>query len=352
MHTRTSLCAGLIALSSAAAAQQAAPEAPIAPPSPTPMWAPLAGLPGHPGEDMAIFVSSELGGRSIVKGAPYSATATSESRQTLADGNRLSRSSTMKIARDGQGRTRQEQASGVVFINDVVAGKRFALNTQNKTARELPMTRSFNVPVPPLPPVPPVPGSAPPPPKPPAPMSEDEARSWAESMRQWGREFAAKMRGDAVVVDRDVNVIVKRSEAAPGAPAEVSTERVEVIRFDGMPGDRPPMHFPLAPPIIPPEPGVTTSLGSRDFDGVRADGTKTTWTIAAGRIGNEKPIEIVSERWYSPELMIVVQSRHADPRSGERIYRLEGLKREEPSADLFKVPAGFETTSPSRSQRR
>jgi hypothetical protein len=158
------------------------------------------------------------------------------------------------------------------------------------------------------------------------------------------------MRGDAVVVDRDVNVIVKRSDGAPGAAAEVSTERVEVIRFDGMPGERPPMHFPLPPPMIPPEPGVTTSLGSRDFDGVRADGTKTTWTIPAGRIGNEKPIEIVAERWYSPELMIVVYSRHADPRTGERIYRLEGLKREEPSADLFKPPADFET-KPSKAAR-
>jgi hypothetical protein len=315
------------------------------------MWAPLAGLPGLPGEDVVMFVSSELGGRGIVKGAPYSATATSETSQTLVDGNRISGSSTMRIARDGQGRTRQEQPGGVVFINDVVAGKRYALNTQRKTARELPMPRSFNAPVPPVPPMPPVPGAAPLRPRPPAPMSADEARTWAESMRQWGREFAAKMRGDAVVVDRDVNIIVKRSDdGTPGVPADVTTERVEVIRVDGMPGERPPMHFPLVPPMAPPEPGVTSSLGSRDFDGVRADGTKTTWTIPAGRIGNEKPIEIVAERWYSPELMIVVYSRHADPRTGERIYRLEGLKREEPSADLFKPPADFET-KPSKSAR-
>jgi hypothetical protein len=102
------------------------------------------------------------------------------------------------------------------------------------------------------------------------------------------------------------------------------------------------MHFPMPPPMLPPESGVTTSLGSRDFDGVRADGTKTTWTIPAGRIGNEKPIEIVSERWYSPELMIVVQTRHSDPRSGERIYRLENLKRGEPPAELFRPPSDFE----------
>ena len=89
----------------------------------------------------------------------------------------------------------------------------------------------------------------------------------------------------------------------------------------------------------PPGPGTTTSLGSRDFDGVRADGKKTTWTIAAGSIGNKLPIEIVSERWYSPELNVVVLTRHVDPRSGERIYRLENIRRDEPSAELFKVPA-------------
>jgi len=37
----------------------------------------------------------------------------------------------------------------------------------------------------------------------------------------------------------------------------------------------------------------------------------------------------------------VVLSRHADPRSGERIYRLENISREEPTADLFKVPSEF-----------
>ena len=137
-----------------------------------------------------MFVSSELGGRGVVKGAPYSATAVSETRQTLTDGNRIVRSSTAKLYRDAQGRTRQEQGKDVVFINDVVAGKRFVLNSDRKTARELPAVRT-----PLTPPVPPVPGAAPVPPAPPAPpqMSSEEARSWAEEMRQWAREFSSRM---------------------------------------------------------------------------------------------------------------------------------------------------------------
>ena len=117
------------------------------------------------------------------------------------------------------------------------------------------------------------------------------------------------------------------------------TDHVEVIRREDGHAAFPSM--PSSAMMPPPGPGTTTSLGSRDFDGVRADGKKTTWTIPAGRIGNKLPIEIVSERWHSPELNVVVLTRHADPRSGERIYRLENIKRDEPSAELFKVPADY-----------
>ncbi len=87
--------------------------------------------------------------------------------------------------------------------------------------------------------------------------------------------------------------------------------------------------------------GVTTKLGNRDFDGVKAEGTQTVWTIAAGQIGNRNPILITKESWYSPELQVTVMTRHNDPRTGESIYRLAGLKRAEPPIDLFKVPEGY-----------
>ncbi len=73
----------------------------------------------------------------MIKGAPYAATAVNETRQVLNDGNRIERSSSIKLYRDSQGRTRQEQASGAVFINDVVAGKGYVLNPQRQSAREL-----------------------------------------------------------------------------------------------------------------------------------------------------------------------------------------------------------------------
>ena len=85
----------------------------------------------------------------------------------------------------------------------------------------------------------------------------------------------------------------------------------------------------------------TEALGTRDIEGLQADGTRTTVTIPAGAIGNVAPIEIVSERWFSPELKTVVLSRRSDPRFGETTYRLERIVRTDPPAELFQVPADF-----------
>src|ERR1700736_4390895 len=41
------------------------------------------------------------------------------------------------------------------------------------------------------------------------------------------------------------------------------------------------------------------SLGTQVVNGVNAQGTRTTHTIAAGEMGNNNPIQVVSERWYA-----------------------------------------------------
>ena len=90
----------------------------------------------------------------------------------------------------------------------------------------------------------------------------------------------------------------------------------------------------------------TESLGKQMFDGVEAEGTRETTTIAAGEIGNELPINITFERWYSPELQVVVMSKHTDPRVGENTYRLTGINRSEPSRTLFEVPSDYTVKEP------
>jgi hypothetical protein len=94
--------------------------------------------------------------------------------------------------------------------------------------------------------------------------------------------------------------------------------------------------------------GKSESLGTRNFDGVDAEGTRTVSIIPAGTIGNERPIEIVYEKWYSKELQLIVYSRHSDPRLGEQTYRLENISRGEPDRALFVPPGDYKViTEPS-----
>jgi hypothetical protein len=299
------------------------------------------------------FAAVELGGK-VVKGAPYTAEAVSETVQALADGNRIVRKNLTRLARDGEGRTRQERVvdgrTASVFINDVVAGRSWALNPEARRATELPsvrMGRRDGVPDAPAP------GA-----------STDEMRSWAESMREWAREFGARFRAEPMAGEgRAPNEQrVTRISVTPSTDGQVQREvEVNVVRVAEPPASAGAPPVPPVPPaphrhplpplpmmLPPPGDGVTTALGSREFDGVRADGSRTTWVIPAGRIGNEKPIEIVSERWYAPDLMLVVATRRSDPRSGETSYRLTNLKRGEPDAALFKVPADYEIRARER----
>lgn len=95
----------------------------------------------------------------------------------------------------------------------------------------------------------------------------------------------------------------------------------------------------------------TESLGRQLTAGVPADGTRVTVTIPAGQIGNAQPIQVVSERWYSPDLQLTVLSKRSDPRTGEIVSQLTNLSRAEPPATLFEVPADFQVTPQPRGQR-
>ena len=84
-------------------------------------------------------------------------------------------------------------------------------------------------------------------------------------------------------------------------------------------------------------------LGTRTIEGVPAEGTRMTTTIAAGAVGNVNAIDVVTERWYSKDLQMDVLISRRDPRNGDTIYRLRNIVRAEPPADLFVVPADYKT---------
>jgi hypothetical protein len=86
---------------------------------------------------------------------------------------------------------------------------------------------------------------------------------------------------------------------------------------------------------------VKESLGTQTIEGVTAEGTRITKTIPVGAIGNDKAIQIVTERWYSPDLQTVVLVKHSDPWMGESTVRLTNISRTEPAASLFAVPSNY-----------
>jgi hypothetical protein len=90
-----------------------------------------------------------------------------------------------------------------------------------------------------------------------------------------------------------------------------------------------------------PKSSKTEQLGNMYIEGVQVEGTRTTITIPAGEIGNDRPINVVDERWYSPDLQMTVLTKHSDPRMGETSFALKNINRSNPPSYLFEIPAGY-----------
>lgn len=307
-----SLCASAVA-SVAFAQQSAAQERSIVIAQQRILQGPEGGPmpPPPPGSDF-IWIASESFGGKTVKGAPYSGEAVTESVQTLADGNRIVNKFTSQVYRDSEGRTRREQTlkglGGVgtgeeplqtIFINDPVAGTSYSLDSRTHIAhKSMPFTFQF-------------------------------ATKSGALMQDQQFEFKSATGAGAtssVIVTSPIGPGQKVPPPGAGDHFEIRTEGTAgfAIRTKPAPGNE-----------------VKEQLGKQMIEGVEAEGTRTTITIPAGEIGNERAIEIVSERWYSPELQLVVMTRHSDPRSGETTYKLTNINRTEPAKNLFEVPPGF-----------
>jgi hypothetical protein len=239
-------------------------------------------------DQVKVFAATSgmLGG--VVTGAPYSATTINESIQTLADGNRIIQRSTFNVSRDGQGRVRREEIGEddtivSVMILDPVAGTSYVLDPVKRTARKMPLLINTQVKV-----------MA-------AGIGAVQVRTFQEQGTQQAGDLKPKtVQGGAIAYWDGVNVS--------------KVERLEARK---------------------------ESLGTQSIEGVPAEGSRTISTIPAGQIGNERPIEIVSEQWYSRELQMTMSSRHADPRTGETTYRVTNLRREEPDPTLFQLPPDY-----------
>jgi hypothetical protein len=78
-------------------------------------------------------------------------------------------------------------------------------------------------------------------------------------------------------------------------------------------------------------------LGKQSVAGLETIGTRETVVIEAGKIGNDSPIEVQREYWYSPQLGVNLISRLQDPRVGIQNFEVSDIALSEPDAKLFKV---------------
>ncbi len=247
----------------------------------------------------------------VVKGAPYSATATTETIQTLSDGNQIIRKNESKLYRDSEGRTRIDQRletigkwtpNGephlMILINDPVAGVSYSLDPRKHTAHKNVYGQPKQAP----------PGAA----QDKVFMINDKIVTQAEFEAMAEKKRRAQE-----------ELLATRSKEAPNDPGfKMKPGMPQAGKMDA--GQR-----------------KTESLGTQTIEGVTAEGTRSTLTIPAGEIGNTLPIEVVDETWYSPELQINVMTRHRDPRSGETTYRLTNINRSEPDRSLFELPSDY-----------
>ncbi len=259
------------------------------------LLAPLAAQDPNPAEDLKdshlrqLKVMGTVMGPAV-KGAPYSAVEVSESSQVLGDGTRIHHEIRTTVNRDSEGRVRRETPNEITIF-DPVAGASYAISPKAQTWRKMPLGMGARG------------GFA------------RVAGAQTFEFRTFGPEPP-----EAVDLQRQfAQQAAKLAEAAAVAARMPEGAKFNVRRA-----------------------GKSESLGQQTIEGVTAEGTRFTTTIEAGAIGNDRPIQSVSEEWYSPELKTLIKSVRTDPRTGEETFQLMNISRVDQPPYLFQVPAGYQ----------
>ncbi|MCX6614516.1 MAG: hypothetical protein NTZ98_00285 [Acidobacteria bacterium] len=225
----------------------------------------------------------------LVKGAPYSADSVNETVQTLADGNRIVRKETVRVYRDSEGRTRREmKVPGIARIAGSGSGRTDHASTERET-----ITISD-----------PVAG----------------VRYVLDPATRTAFKTPLGQGVGSLITHREAPVQNIVTSNAPGGTI-VFEQRI-VNSSDS-------------------EQTKTEPLGKQTIESLEAEGTRSTYTIPAGQLGNDRPIDIVSERWYSSKLQTALLTTHSDARFGTTTFRLSNVSLAEPARSLFEVPADY-----------
>jgi uncharacterized protein YecT (DUF1311 family) len=114
-----------------------------------------------------------------------------------------------------------------------------------------------------------------------------------------------------------------------------------------------PTSHPADDPVGPSSDGQSVltrePLGTKTIDGLEVLGTRETRTFKPGSFGNDKPVVVTKEFWYSPQLQFNLAVTRIDPRNGTQKFEVTGLKLGEPGAEWFSLPDGYRMISGSGS---
>jgi hypothetical protein len=239
-----------------------------------------------------------------VNSAPYQAEKVSHSVQTLSDGTVITHDSRGMLARDAQGRVREDIYQ---TQSGNVNGKQMNLELQSATVGD--------------------------------PM--------AHTMLFWtGDKTNIAMQMQLPTLPKGMNSLLTAPPPPPppGHPVQMLKEdapppSVNLAHSAG--SGTTPLGGIAAGASGPRDDVRTEKLGQQSLEGVLVTGTRTITTIPTGKIGNDRPIVVVHEEWRSPELKIVVKTIDKDPRTGEQTMELQNLVRTDPDPALFQAPVGY-----------
>ena len=234
-----------------------------------------------------LGIASPLGAQAAA-GKPIYAEFITEHQQHFPDGNRISTRSRSTVYRDSKGRIRREAQLSVaglpdgaagpamlITIVDQLSGFGFILNPQEMVAHRY--------------------------------LLDAKRASYVARL-------SAQANGMVVVPDPKPQgggtsrwlpraLVSNHNRANVNTPAE--SAMAPKVNGAPAPGDQSgfagasAMHMDQ-PFLAAPNPVRTENLGEQMMMGFRTFGTRVITTLPAGQIGNDRPIDIVSEQWFSP----------------------------------------------------
>ena len=300
-----------------------------------------------------LGISSPLGAQAAA-GKPMFAEFITEHHQSFIDGNRISRTTASCIYRDAVGRIRRESqlsvpgfpagfsASTFITIVDQQLGYGYVLDPQEMIAHRYELNAA-------------VPSYV-------ARLSTQSVGSalLGSDLKQPAASGAAPAASEAASTTTHWHMHVfssrhsratAESTSAPGPAQDASAPGASGGSASGELSSgflSENSDLPSAPAmridqpfLAAPNPMRTENLGEQSILGFRVRGTRVLTTLAAGQIGNDRPIDIVSEQWFSPELEVVMRSMHRDPWAGEFTTTVTRVNRGDQPASLFEIPAAY-----------